>query len=72
MFVVQENHGPHKYTRIHEVRCSHARPSGHTTRNTKWYPREPAQSFDTYRQAFEFAQSLGQPDGPFPCSYCRP
>ena len=70
MFVVQENHGPHKYTRIHKVGCSFARPNGHKTKNTRWYPRKPDGRLDLFRHAYALAASLGQPYGPFKCSHC--
>ena len=72
MFVVQENHGPHKYTRIHKVGCSFARPNGHTTKNTKWYPRHPDGRLDCLRHAEHLAELLRQPRGPFLCKRCFP
>lgn len=70
MFVVQENHGPHKYTRIHKVGCSFARLNGHTTRNTRWYPLKPDGRLDRFRHAHALAVLLGQRDGPFKCKHC--
>ena len=72
MFVVQENHGPHKYTRIHKVGCSFARPNGHTTKNTRWYPRDPDGRLDRLHHAEKLAKVLRLPYGPFLCKRCFP
>ena len=67
MYLVQENHGPHEYIRIHRVGCSFARPNGHTTKNTIRYPRNPDGRLDLYRHAHALVRLLGQRNGPFNC-----
>ena len=72
MFVVGENHGPHKHTRILKVGCSFARPSGHTTKNTRWHPRIVGATYASKAGAFRAADALGQANGPILCVYCFP
>ena len=70
-FVVGENFGPHEYTRIHRVSCSHARDGGRRTGNTQWYPLDGG-TYPTYADAYAAADACGQPRGPYECSYCQP
>ena len=70
--VVMENHGPHKHTRIHEATCSFAKPRGHTTKHTRWFPLRPDGYFYSYKAALSLAQGLGQPNGVHLCRFCRP
>ena len=72
-FVVGENHGPWKYTRIHRAlpHCGHARDGGHATRNTRWYPLAGG-TYATYAEAHAAAVHTGQPGGPYDCWFCWP
>ena len=70
-FVVHENHGPHKYTRIHRASCYHARPAGLETDNTRWHPLLGG-AYGTYAKAHAAAIACGQPKGPFNCKDCKP
>ena len=37
-YVVFENHGSLKYTRIHGAGCRYVKPPGTRTQNTGWHP----------------------------------
>lgn len=41
-FVVHENFGVHKYTRIHRADCYYVKPPGTHTANTYWHPWDGA------------------------------
>ncbi len=69
--VVHENFGPWKYTTIHRRSCSFARPGGHQTRNTRWYPRGGG-VYAAYADARAAAEACDQPNGPSDCRVCSP
>lgn len=69
-FVVHENFGPHKYTRIHRSSCSHTKPAGRVTENTRWHPLEGG-FYPTYNDAHTAAKALRQ-SGPWDCKICEP
>lgn len=70
-FVVGENHGAGRYTRIHRLSCSFAGPGGHRTMNTRWHPLSGG-TYATYAGAHRAAEDCGQDVGPYDCEYCRP
>ena len=70
-FVVHENHGPHKYTRIHRAGPKHVRYGGYRTMNTRWHPLS-GDTYATYVEAHAAAVTCGHPHGPLNCKWCKP
>ena len=69
-FVVHENFGVHRYTRIHRSSCRCAKPAGRVTKNTRWHPREGG-FYLTHDEAHAVAKATGQ-SGPWDCKVCKP
>ena len=72
MFVVKQFGRSGVSTCIHRVGCRHAKPAGHTTRNTRWHPSWEEAAFIRYEFALDHARSLAGRQSPQNCRVCRP